>query len=98
MRLSRFRPGTRQSGQRAQLLYSFMEQKVRVELTNERFAVSYSADEHLPHIMEEGVRFELTDGSAPSTVFKTVPINQTPATLHTTRQFIEINLILSQTR
>ena len=54
VRLSRFRPGTRQSGQRAQLLYSFLEQKVRVELTNERFAVSYSADECLPHIQDSG--------------------------------------------
>ena len=39
-------------------------------------------------IMEEGVGFEPTDGSAPSAVFKTAPINRTPATLHITRQFI----------
>ena len=37
-----------------------MEQKVRVELTNERVAASYSADECLPHIiLEECGRFEL---------------------------------------
>ena len=31
-----------------------MEQKVRVELTNERVAASYSADEYLPHIQDSG--------------------------------------------
>ena len=31
-----------------------MEQKVRVELTNERVAASYSADEYLPHF--QGLR------------------------------------------
>ena len=31
-----------------------MEQKVRVELTNERVAASYSADECLPHIQDSG--------------------------------------------
>ena len=62
VRLSRFRPGTRQSGQRAQLLYSSLEQKVRVELTNERFAVSYSADECLPH--NQGLRTVTASGAS----------------------------------
>ena len=31
-----------------------MEQKVRVELTNERFAVSYPDDERLLHIQDSG--------------------------------------------
>ena len=35
-------------------LSGHMEQKVRVELTNERVAASYSADECLPHIQDSG--------------------------------------------
>ena len=68
-------------------LLGYMEQKVRVELTNEGFAVPYSTDEHLLR-MEEGVGFEPTGGSAPPPVFKTGAISRTLPSLHITRRFI----------